>query len=149
MTVRAGFLMIVGLTLSSPPAWAQQRGVPPSAPDTVPADLFADSNLISNTVHMSGTFVRNVVNVLFAQTATQTQRQTAVDQVRGQVIGGEPLSSGDGFYLVRIQDDGTDGPLWKAIATLEALPYVEMAGPEALALNALNRRKAHDRRNHP
>jgi hypothetical protein len=148
MTIRAGFLMIVGLTLSGPPAWGQQGAVPPSAPDTVPAALFADSDLISNTVHMSGTFVKNVVNVLFAQTATQTQRQAAVDQVRGQVIGGERLSSGDGFYLIRIQDDGTDGPLWKAIATLEALRCVEMAGPEALALNPLNRRKAHDRRKH-
>jgi len=125
-------------------AYDAANPVPASAPDTEPADLFADSNVVSNTVNMTGTFVRNVVNVLFAQTATQAQRQAAVDRVRGQVVGGERLWYGDGFYLVRIHDDGTDGPLWSAIATLEALPYVEMAGPEALALNPLAYRRPED-----
>ena len=77
---------------------------------------------------MSGPYPRNVVMIAFRDEATQEQKQAAIDAIDGEVIGGGWID----YYYVRIQDDGTADPLWKAIDLLEALPQVANAGPDIM-----------------
>jgi hypothetical protein len=99
--------------------------VPAEPPDSVPAWFHDDSSFVSVTER--GRFLRGVIIVFFIEGASQAMRQEAIDRIGGQVIGGTPLSDGDGFYYVRVQDDGTGAQLEEAVATLSHLPQVEMA----------------------
>lgn len=93
-------------------------------PDSVPHWVYADSNF------RAGRFARGVVVVIFWPTATQAQRQQAIDLVGGVVIGGRRLSSGDGYYYLFIPDDGSGKQLDTAVARLRALPQVQGAATE-------------------
>lgn len=104
--------------------------VPETIPDTIPEALYAAPNVESASDLMSGTFLRNVVVVMFREDATQAQKETAVRLVQGEVVGGYRYFEGDGKYYVRIPHDGTAGPLLAALDRLEALPQVEGVGPE-------------------
>jgi hypothetical protein len=104
--------------------------VPETIPDTVPEALYAADHVESASPLMSGTFLRNVVVVMFREDATQAQKETAVRLVQGEVVGGWRYFEGDGKYYVRIPDDGTAAPLLAALDRLEAMPQVEGAGPE-------------------
>jgi hypothetical protein len=110
--------------------------VPALPPDSIPATLYADSNLVVNSTRLSGVFVRDVVDLLFVPGTPQSQRQAAVDQIQGQVIGGSPYPDGDGYYLVKVPGDGTDGPVFAAIAQLKALPQVSVAIVEVILEHA-------------
>ncbi|MBW3573175.1 MAG: S8 family serine peptidase, partial [Gemmatimonadetes bacterium] len=105
--------------------------VPDVAPDTVPESTYAPEKISTNLPLMSGTYVRDVVTVLFRPGTSQEERQAAVNSVSGTVIGGFAIQ-GDGEYYVRIADDGTAQPLLSAIDQLNALPQVIGAGPEFL-----------------
>ena len=109
------------------------RTVPALPPESVPAAIYDPENLITDSPLMSGTFPRNIVVVLFDPDAPQEERQTAIDLIDGEVVGGMRSFGDDGFYLVRIQDDGTAGPLFEAIEMLEALPQVRLAGVDHIA----------------
>jgi hypothetical protein len=117
--------------------------VPAIAPEEIPAWVYDEANVITDSPLMSGRFLRNIVVVLFKMGATQEERQTAIDLVEGEVVGGRRLFRNDGFYYVRIQDDGTAGPLFAAIKQLKALLQVEgaiaelvgMTGPAYLTAN--------------
>ena len=104
--------------------------VPAEAPEEgIPWRYYSNDNLVFNHPRMSGPYPRNVVMIAFRDEATQEQKQAAIDAIGGEVIGG----GWGGYYYVRIQDDGTAAPLWKAIDLLLALPQVEDAGPDVMA----------------
>lgn len=108
--------------------------VPATPPDSVPAAIWAALHAPSNLAPsaplqgISFPFPRNLIQIRFADNATQASRQAAVDLIHGQVVGGLPISEA-GDYFVTIQDDGTSGPLFVAIAQLKALPQVALASP--------------------
>jgi hypothetical protein len=111
---------------------SEAEPVPPTAPNQVPPEIFASSNIVSSSTQQSGRFLRDIVAVLFVEGTDQTAREQAVSRINGQVVGGYRLADGDGFYLVRIPTDGTDEPLFRAIDSLELSPEVELATPEIL-----------------
>src|ERR1041385_5737864 len=98
--------------------------VPAMAPDTVPAWVYDDS---SYTRSGSG-FLRRTLTVLFKATATQAERQAAVDRISGVVVGGRALPPEDGPYLVKVPWDPTEQQLDSLATVLEGLPQVEAAG---------------------
>lgn len=121
-----------------PPAHADARRASPSVPPapprvgfTIPADsvdkLYADSAMVYVHPRMSGPYPRNVLLVEFSDTASQEARESAVESISGEVIGGDGP-----FYYVLIADDGTATPLWEAIDRLRSLPQVVHAAPETL-----------------
>jgi hypothetical protein len=103
---------------------------PATAPDTLPATLYASENVGTDLTGMTGTYLRDVVTVLFTPGATLEDRQAAVARAGGTVIGGVPMPDGDGVYYLRIQGDTTAGPLLAVIDRLRALPQVAGASPE-------------------
>jgi subtilisin family serine protease len=109
--------------------------VPAQAPESDPG-AYPESRLIRGSPTLSGTFVRDVLIVLFTPEATQQQRQSAIDQVQGTVIGGTRLTDTDGFYIVKIPDTGSEAPLFDALEALEALPHVVRAQPEMILEDA-------------
>lgn len=72
-------------------------------------------------------YVPRVVSVIFKATATLADRQLAIAFVGGSVIGGSPLSIGEGFYHVFIPDSGQGIQLDTAAARLNRLPQVQAA----------------------
>jgi hypothetical protein len=100
--------------------------VPPTAPDFIPDDLYADSSIIEDTEYTSGPFLRDVIGVAFMPGATQAERQAAIDTIGGVVIGGMAYAN-DGDYYVRIAGDSTGEAVTKAVDLLESLPQVYAA----------------------
>lgn len=103
-----------------------------SPPSSVPPSVYDESNVIHDTPRMAGRFLRNTLVLLFKPGASAAARDSAVNAVHGSVVGGILLTADDGVYMVKIPDDGTDGPLFRAIDVLSALPQVLHAGPELL-----------------
>jgi len=101
--------------------------VPAVPPDTVPSDRYAAERL-----DPSRRFPRDLVVIGFRPGATLAEKEAALDLVQGAVVGGWPLppGMGEGLYLVRIREDGTMGPLTRAIAQLRVLPQVALVGPD-------------------
>ncbi|HYW05476.1 MAG TPA: hypothetical protein VE913_00895 [Longimicrobium sp.] len=79
---------------------------------------------------MTGTYLRDILVVLFKPGTPQRERQAAIDLVRGQVIGGARWSNGDGLYYIRVPTDGKPGSLRPALDALDRLPQVQNARPE-------------------
>ncbi|MFL5384757.1 MAG: S8 family peptidase [Longimicrobiaceae bacterium] len=100
------------------------------APDGIPADMFAAENIGTDLPGMTGQYLRRVVAVMFNPGATLAERQAALDQVKGKVIGGSPAPEGEGIYYIQIAGDSTAYPLLDARATLESLPQVSGAAPQ-------------------
>ena len=103
--------------------------VPATAPDTLPAWIYDDSSIVT-APDRPGSFIKNLVLVLFSPTAPQEQRQAAIDSVRGVVVGGVRLNSRDGLYLVALPDDPTQASLFRAIRVLTGMPGVTSALPD-------------------
>ncbi len=116
--------------------------VPPAPPDSIPEEILADSNLIQNPTS-SMRWPRNALMLLFEPSATQAERDAALALVNGTVVGGRPLSV-DGFFLVKVPHDGTDGPLLQAIDTLQQLPQVRYAVRYFLSTLILNHFRPND-----
>jgi hypothetical protein len=122
------------ICLTSATAAAQGlHAVPALPPDSVRRaisdSLYAPENEAPADERWSAAYPRNPVLLWFRPTATQRERQQAVDAVGGEVVGGIPLTRG-GVYFVWVRDDGTVGPLWTAIEKLRAMPPVQRAHPE-------------------
>ena len=100
--------------------------VPAVPPDSTPAWFQNDSSYLNNGLGA----LKRVVVVRFDPTATQAERQAAVDSVGGTVIGGTKLVTNDGFYLVYVNSATTEDALFSVIATLERQPKVHMAATE-------------------
>ena len=78
-------------------------------------------------------FPRNIVLVMFREQTSRDEKQRAIDAIHGVVVGGAPLGKG-GVYYVRVPDDGTSRPLFRAIEKLKEFPQVELASPELPAI---------------
>lgn len=94
-----------------------------------PAGLYDDTNVVVNNANLgAGRVVKNTIGVLFKRSATQAQRQAAVDSVQGIIVGGYPaFNNADGVYLVRVPIDGTGTLLAAAISKLQTLSQVDFA----------------------
>lgn len=114
--------------------------VPDSPPDSIPMSaweaMYAPRNMEPPGVEWPRPFPRNIVVVLFREETARVEKQRAIDTIQGVVVGGEPIGRG-GFYYVRIPDDGTSQPLFRAIETLKSLPQVETASPVLPAADPL------------
>lgn len=113
------------VTSSVPEAWLIPQ-------DSVNA-LFAPGNLILVHPRSSGPYPRNVVLLAFTETASDAEKQAAVDQAGGTVIGGDGA-----FYFVKVAEGSV--PVWTAIDRLSSLPQVDEALPYLFALDASYRR---------
>lgn len=111
------------------------KPVPATAPDEIPADLYNNPDqILKNSPYfsLSDKVLKNVVSVRFQDGASMAMRQEAVDAVGGEVIGGQPFPGMEGYYLIRVEDDGTGKQLSEAIDRLNATPGVAAAEPEYL-----------------
>jgi subtilisin family serine protease len=116
--------------------WAAARRVgllvPAAAPDTIPAWVHADSNLVNDTTQSLGVFYANVIFVEFEEGTSQAARQEAIDAVGGEVIGGRMYpSGGEGLYFVRIDAGRQAAPLLAAIRRLRTLSQIVLASFDA------------------
>ena len=114
-----------------------------SPPDSVPlaiwSEIHAPENVEQSAPEWSTPFPRNIVLIMFREQASRGEKQQAIDAVAGVVVGGAPLGKG-GYYYVRIKDDGTSRPLFRAIEKLKSFRQVESATPELPDVSPLGRR---------
>lgn len=140
------YLLLASLALCSPP-WCQAQHTPPvsrqkkdtsarvpdwppdSVPDSVWKAMYAPENMSPPTPEWGAPFPRNLIRLGFRDRATREEKQAAIDAIHGIVVGGAPIYRG-GAYYVRIQDDGTSRPLFRAIKKLRSMPQVELASPD-------------------
>ena len=126
------FLDVLGLTVAAAAApglsvaASQTPRVPPTAPDTVPAWVYAPANLATDT-GASYDYYADVIIISFSVTATQSDRQAAIDSIHGLVVGGQPMPPGEGFYYVRLEAGRRLEPLTTAVTRLWSLPQVASA----------------------
>lgn len=102
-------------------------------PDGVPDWVYADTNLIAMNGVGNAQMANRVVQVLFAEGTSPTQRAAAVASVNGQVVGGARIFGEDGIYLVQVPSDPSGGPVLRAAADLARAPGVIAASPETVA----------------
>ena len=78
--------------------------VPSTVPDTVPAELLRHYDV-------NNAQPRDIAVVVFADTATQPQKDSALAALDGEVVGGIPLDrlGYDGAYVVRMSVPDTAG----------------------------------------
>lgn len=108
-------------------AVAARQPVPAVAPDSIPQWVTAEANIVSDPARAPVRYAADVIWVEFHPTATQQQRQDAVDAVDGEVIGGLNSGEGEGQYLIRLRARGEFDPLARAVDFLSALPQVNVA----------------------
>jgi hypothetical protein len=115
---------------------APAAAVPSTAPDSVPKavwdSLRAPTNVLVNPPGYAGSIIRNALLVTFKSSASQAERQAAIDLVAGVVLGGVALGAPEHMYLVRIPyvlsaGDSVSGPVLRAAAALRGLPTVQKA----------------------
>lgn len=108
-----------------------QKVVPAVTPDTVPNWLY--ERTMSDSPVISGTFLENILFVIFHGGTPQEDRQAAIDLIDGTVVGGIRHYGDEGYYLVLVEDDHPDVPgqaLLEAMEALDGLPQVDLASPE-------------------
>lgn len=119
--------------------------VPDSPPDSVPAAIWnaihSPPNMEQSAPEWSVPFPRNIVLVMFQEQTPRDEKQRAIDAIHGVVVGGAPLGKG-GYYYIRIPDDGTSRPLFRAIQKLKAFPQVELASPELPDISLLGQERS-------
>lgn len=111
--------------------------VPDAAPDSLPAGLYGNpANVLTGSPYfsLSDFVLRNTVSVRFEAGTSQAVRQTLVDGVNGEVIGGQRFPRVEGYYLIRVPDDGTGLGIRAAMDKLNEDPNVAAAEPEYLHL---------------
>lgn len=109
--------------------------VPATVPDSIPDDLYGNyDNIMYDSPYfpLSNMVLKEIISVRFEDDASQAQRQAAVDAVGGKVVGGIPFPKMEGYYLIRVEDDGTGKQMSEAIEFLYALPHVGHAEPQYL-----------------
>ncbi len=126
-------LLLVGTSVPGA-LWAQKRPastrlVPAAPPDTVPAWIYADSNLVADSVQTAAYFYANVIVVRFEPGTPQADRQAAIEAVGGEVVGGRPYPTGEGIYYVRLDAKRRIEPLRAAGRALRKMPQIAVAAP--------------------
>ena len=104
-----------------------ELNVTATPPDSEP-QWFRDDSSWVNPTH--GGDLKGVVTLCFKDSTTLADRQLAVAFAGGAIIGGAPVSGGDGCYYMRAPNSGSD-PLDTAINRLKSLPQVQAVGPTA------------------
>jgi hypothetical protein len=123
MRILRSLVITLGLATGLKSAHAQIANVIPSAPpDTVPAWVSADTAQLRGTYAIGRYTSRHVLIVGFAASATQAQRQAAIDAVDGVVVGG----SRGGLYIVQVSSDSTGAGLFAAQRKLRTLSQVTL-----------------------
>jgi hypothetical protein len=113
--------------------------VPATPPDTLPRGFYADSNTAQPSAIFAVRFIKQALFVRFMPNATVDARTAAVSLVQGTVIGGT-----DGYYMLRVPDDGTGAGIKAAMNTLNALPAVDFSAPQLVDFLAPAYRLPHD-----
>lgn len=111
----------------TPIAGRRASGVVPALPPhSTPRAHFSNrANWITNPPYISGTIIRDVLEVHFRMGSSQSARQSAIESVSGRVLGGLRMyPDGDGLYYIRIP--ATETSLLTAKSLLEAHPTVEL-----------------------
>ena len=84
----------------------QTNRVPATAPDSVPTALWdsiiAPANILVDPPGLGGSVLRDLVYVQFRASATQADRQAAIDAIGGTVVGGMKIGGPEYFYAVRL-----------------------------------------------
>src|SRR5688572_5576826 len=129
----AAFLLMLGPATRAG-IWAQKPRpggaiVPATVPDTIATWVFADSNVVADSVQTAAAFYANVISVRFRPGAVQADRQAAIDAVGGTVVGGAPYPAGEGKYYVWIDAKRRIEPLRAAARMLRKMPQVAVAVP--------------------
>ena len=106
--------------------------VPVTPPDSTPHEYETFADTMSADEHLSSPVLRDIVVLQFKRGTPHADKVAAICLVDGRVVGGSPLSEGEGIYFVRIPGDRTATTLFKAIGELRRLPQVLYAGPEAI-----------------
>ena len=101
--------------------------VPPLAPDTIAQDVLDSLGTITVASRPGVSLLKNVIAARFDTSATQMQRQAAVDRVCGVVIGGDRGGDADGYYLVRLHGAGNVEMLDAAADVVRHMPGVASA----------------------
>lgn len=109
-------------------------------PDSIPLAIWkqmhSPENMEASAPEWGVPFPRNIVVVMFQEETSRTYKQRAIDAIRGTVVGGVALCRG-GYYYVRIPDDGTSRPLFRAIKKLKTFRQVQSATPELPQISPL------------
>jgi len=108
----------------APPRNATEMVHPPRG---MPRGYYAASNLVRNRHRSTHSFYKDVIGIVFSQTASGRQRQAAIDSIQGEVIGGVPLGRSNTVYMVRIPPDQTNERVFAASAKVQRLPGVRLA----------------------
>lgn len=116
----SGFSFTVRIFTTTP----REQRVPIRAPQGVPRWLYAPQNSVPCQELFVGPCLPNVVSVLFHESSSQEERQSAVDHISGTVVGGT-----NGMYHVQLPSDTTLTRLRAAIVHMRSLPQVRYAGP--------------------
>jgi hypothetical protein len=113
---------VVALSCAPATLSGQTVRVPAQAPDTVPGWALD----MANYTQRSPKHLKHTIGVAFHETATQSERQAAIEAVGGEVVGGWNHGGSEGLYLVRVKPD--EGPELRALREqLRALPQVKAA----------------------
>lgn len=118
---------LAGMTTTFDFELTARTPVPPYPPDSVPRQLFDSLGSVSGPP-LDSAYRKDIVIVTFTPSASQSQRQAAIDSVGGEVVGGRRLTGDlDGDYYVRIVG-GTTGALQSAVNVLSRQSGVSFVG---------------------
>lgn len=114
-------------------ATSQERRVPNQAPEGRPRWFYALENSRPCTGLMAGPCLPNVVTIQFTASASQEERQSAIDMIGGKVVGGTL-----GAYHVEIPRDTTMKNLRDAVEQLRKLPQAQYVAPFSTAVGTVD-----------
>jgi subtilase family protein len=103
--------------------------VPVVAPDSLPAWVFADTNVIDGAAVLVGQLAKNVIVVQFEAGTSAAGRAAELAKVNASVIGGVRADSSEGFYYARPGVAGTAQEIADAADSVNAMPGVVFSAP--------------------
>lgn len=116
---------MVDQALAASPRDASREFTVPAIPPCTKPKWFQDDSSWAGPDHHG--YLKRAIGITFEPQATRQQKQLAVDTIHGRVVGGSLVGESWGYYLVRVDDDGTGKQLGPALAVLHALPQVQDA----------------------
>jgi hypothetical protein len=115
------------------PSCVSRSVVPPLAPDTVAERVLDSLGTVTSPARPGMRYIRNLLAARFDSTASPSQRQAAIDQVCGVVVGGDHSDGEtDGYYLVRLPNAESVSALDAAADAMRHMPGVSSAQTLAL-----------------
>lgn len=101
--------------------------------DVLPDSFMRRENWAYSPEHLTSPFLRGILFVQFAPSASAADRRRAVESVRGRVFGKQPLGS-DFFYFVSLPAGEPDSGVFVAIRALKRQPAVRRALPQMVMI---------------